>query len=78
MLANELLRKLLYSTISTSRILNKRKNVGEINPLFAIVHDPDAKKASAQMIHSTYATPQNTLMHPDTRYVFRFSRYVLR
>jgi hypothetical protein len=53
MLAYELPRQLLYSTIPTSRILNERTNIGEINPLFALVHDPYAKKTSAQMIHST-------------------------
>jgi len=53
MLAYELPRQLLYSKIPTPRILNKRKNIDEINPLFAIAHDPDAKKARAQMIHPT-------------------------
>jgi len=45
LLAYELPRQLLYSKIPTPRILNKsKKYIDEINPLFALAHDPDAKK----------------------------------
>jgi hypothetical protein len=34
--------------------------INETNPLFALVHEPSAQQARAQMLQSTKATSQNS------------------
>ena len=72
-------QKLLQSTIPPSGVLNKyKKNIGKINPLFALVHDSDVQCAGDTLQQSNTTNHLFSTLYIDIRYVISLSKYVLR